>query len=179
MNGLGVNELKKRLKSMEQKELIQLICDLYKTNKYVKMDLDSKLNAEISNPVMTRKYILQIQKALDYTRGRFDIKKAKDQVKEFCQCNHDLKSQADVYLAFIESAVELTVELGDINERFYNDVVNTTWKYVEVVNQLDERIIASYYPRLRHILYQIQDIGWGFEDEMYDAFYNIDGFCNE
>lgn len=172
---MGVSGLKKILKAKEQKELVQIICDMYKDNKYIATYLESQLNGQNYNRELVEQYRQNIYKQFDYTRLRFDFKKAKSLVKEFCAIVKDKQSQADIYFAFVDDAVDLTAAIGDIDERFYNGVIDMFWKYVDTVNQLDDSYVQAYQEQLEDIIAKAGAVGWGFEDGLLDAYYNIRG----
>lgn len=171
---IGVNGLKKILKEMDEKELIQLICEMYKDNKNSAIYLESRYGGYEYNGEIVQQYQKNIYKQLDYTRNSFHVDKAKSLVKEFCELVKDKKSQADVYFAFVDAAVDLTYTLGDMNERFYDTVVNMFWNYVDIVNQLDASYIQSHQRQLEIMIDKTRDIGWGFDEAMSEAYYNID-----
>lgn len=49
------------------------------------------------------------------------------------------------------------------------------WKYVDTVNQLDDSYVQAYQEQLEDIIAKAGAVGWGFEDGLLDAYYNIRG----
>lgn len=93
---MGVSGLKKILKAKEQKELVRIICDMYKDNKYIATYLESQLNGQNYNRELVEQYRQNIYKQFDYTRLCFDFRKQNHLSKNFVQLlkisNHRLIS---------------------------------------------------------------------------------------
>ena len=70
--------------------------------------------------------------------------------------------------------------LGDINESFYNSMAGM---YETVVKSLikseDLKLIEEFMPRLQEAVTDTDTIGWGFHDDLYYTFSELEDFKEE
>ena len=80
----------------------------------------------------------------------------------------------DLWLYYVECGVEFTNDYGDINESFYDSMINVYEKAVSELNvHDDENVFHRYETRFKAIVEDTSDIGWGFHDGLESLFGDI------
>ncbi len=162
---LSLTELKKRLFSKTNAELVEEIAQLYKTFPNVKEYYQSILLDDDS--VILEKY-KEIIKGEFLMRGnrfpKMRLSVARKAVTDFKKISRSTHSIADIMVAYVEAGVSCTNEFGDIDEPFYNSMESmyeTALKYV-----VKEHLFNEFGDRLFDIVDDTRDIGWGFHDQL-------------
>lgn len=71
---------------------------------------------------------------------------------------------AEIMLTYVESGIECTNTYGDIDEAFYismESMYESAWKFIA-----DKNLTDDSETRLRDIVDNTRDIGWGFHDQL-------------
>ncbi|CEG26389.1 DUF6155 family protein [Bacillus sp. B-jedd] len=168
---IKVPELKKKLKEYDQKELIQLVTELFKASK----DVQSILSVKFLGDEATEELYNNAKKAVEsgfYTkRGEPTIRlaEAKKAIANFEKLSGDEEKTLDLMLYYVELGVDFTNSFGDIDYTFYNSMVGM---YDKVTSKcaMEEEYYHSFASRLKQILYETADIGWGFHEALVDSF---------
>lgn len=162
---LSLTELKKRLSSKTNAELVEEIAQLYKTFPNVKEYYQSILLDDDS--VILEKY-KEIIKGEFLMRGnrfpKMRLSVARKAVTDFKKISRSTHSIADIMVAYVEAGVSCTNEFGDIDEPFYNSMESmyeTALKHV-----VKEHLFDEFGDRLFDIVDDTRGIGWGFHDQL-------------
>lgn len=179
MKKLGVNGIKRKLKTMNHNELEKLIIDIYKNNKQANLYLESLFNDEDNDLEILRSYQKKVMKELDFSKSTINIKKASDYVKEYCQITNNKEHQATIYLTYVYYAAQTTHIYGDMNQKYYHQMINMFDKFATIANQCEISYVQNNQKYLSDIIDNVRDLGWGVEEEMMDIYINIDGVEDE
>ena len=179
MKKLGVNGLKSKLKMMNQNELEKLIIDIYKNNKQANLYLENLFNDQDNGFDILRSYQNKVMKELDFSKSTINIKKASDYVKEYCQITNNKEYQATIYLTYVYYAAQSANIFGDMNQRYYHQMITMFDKFAAIANQCDISYVKNHQKYLSNIIDYVRDLGWGVEEEMMDIYMNIDGVEDE
>jgi len=167
---MGLTDLKKELKKLDKKKLIDLITDLYKKNKSVKEFLDfytSPNEKELFN-----KYRDKVFEAFYPKRG-FGLKltDGKKAISEFKKFEPSTKLIADLMLFYVETGVDFTNDFGDIDENFYSSLEKI---YVEALTLMrNNDLLEKFANRAGKIIEETSGIGWGFHDYLADVYFDF------
>lgn len=161
---LKVSELKEHLNQLDKKQLIQLIAELHKTDEKAQQFFMMQFNREDA----TLDLLEKTKKSVDqnYSMGprgqlHLDFPKIKKEIKEFEKLSNDLEKTTDLQLYFVESGTEFTLTYGDIDERFYNDLLNMFAKVIDTC-EVDEKIFEHFENRLSKVVTRSENIGWSY-----------------
>ena len=69
----------------------------------------------------------------------------------------------------VEWGNAFTVEYGDIDERFYDNLESLFRKTVLFLKTMDGQATEAYLPRLKAVVEAASGIGWGYYDGISDA----------
>lgn len=76
----------------------------------------------------------------------------------------------DLMIHFVECGNGFTLEYGDIDEGFYDALVNMYVKAVKVTQDLPFPDRQSFRERLRTLTESSEGIGWGYHDSLCAAY---------
>ncbi|RHW43511.1 hypothetical protein D1B31_02305 [Neobacillus notoginsengisoli] len=176
---IKVSELKKELKEYDQKELIQLITELFKTSK----DVQSILSVKFLGDKATEELYSQAKKSIeneffpDRGEPKLRLANAKKTISNFGKLTgHELKT-LDLMLFYVEQGVKFTNAYGNMYDSFYNSLA---MMYDKVTSKcgMEEEYYNHFAERLENVLENTVDMDWGFYEELAESYYNT-GYPNE
>lgn len=180
MTLLKVSELKKELKSIDQKELVQLITELYKLNKEVKQYLSNKFIGEEAEEALYNETARKIRNEFfpDRGDGKLRLQEAKKAISNYKKLSGDELSTLDLMLYYVELGTDFTLAYGDIDQRFYRSMESMYYNVVKECNNKKE-----YYDEIKDRLYSIVEktdgIGWGYHDVIVEYYYYLNWLDDE
>ena len=180
MTLLKVTELKKELKELNEKELIQIIAELYKMNKDVQHYLSNKFGGEAAIEDLYEKTKKKIKDEFfpDRGFGKMRLGEAKKAITNFKKLSSDTVRTIDLMLYYVELGTEFTNTNGDIDERFYDSMNSTYDKVIEECNK-NEEYYKIFKDRLYGVIKDSSGLGWGYHDALCDSYYALDWLDDE
>ncbi len=177
---IKVTDLKKQLKAYDQKELIDLVVEMFKANKDVQNYLSSKFLGDEVNEELFKKARKKIENKFfpDRGFGKLRLAEAKKEITAFKKATNDEKRTVDLMLFYVEQGVEFTNSFGDINEGFYVSLVRM-FDQVAVECDRNEVLYREFSSRLSRVVSKAQGTGWGFEEALSEIYYSIDWVHDE
>jgi hypothetical protein len=171
---IKVTELKKALREFEQKELINLLTELYKLNGDVKEYLSIKFSGEeaIDELYMKTKKKITDEFFPDKGFGKMRLAEAKKAISNFQKITDHRVKAIDLMLYYVEIGTEFTNTYGDIDERFYNSM-NSMYNKVADECDKDVEMFNSLKERLYSVVEESDGIGWGYHDDLANRYYSI------
>ncbi|MBC3805396.1 hypothetical protein GH808_13310 [Acetobacterium fimetarium] len=178
---LTVTELKKELNKLDQKQLADMIADLYKKDEKVKDILCVRLMGEAYKNALLEKYKTKMH---DLFFPRFNLtmpalKSAKALITEIKKIGDDEMS-LELMLYYVECGNEFTNAYGDIDDPFYSSL---TGMYAQFVKQLNikgtESTYLKYQERINDLVASSAHIGWGYGDYLLEKSFEIEWFGEE
>ncbi|MFS0862016.1 DUF6155 family protein [Fredinandcohnia sp. 179-A 10B2 NHS] len=174
MSKLNITELKKSLKQLEQKELIQLVADLYKLNSDVKDYLSSKFGGEEVALELYNKAKKKIQDEFYPDRGlpKLRLSEAKQAISDFKKSTGNSSLVADLMLLYVELGTEFSREFGVMETQFYNSMV---FMYDKVAEECEnnEELYNLLKERLYSCVSMSEEGDWGYNEALIEIYYNI------
>jgi Family of unknown function (DUF6155) len=164
---MGIKELKKELKKLDQANLIDLIIDLYQKNKPVMEQLDFRFNPNETE--LVKSYKKKVLEAFYPKRGdQFHLKIGKQAISDFRKLKTKPDSLADLMIYYVECGVRLTREYGDIDENFYSSLESVYQDVMKLIAIND--LYEKFEDRAFKIVEDTKNIGWGFHDFLGDEY---------
>ncbi|MBM7691304.1 hypothetical protein JOC77_000709 [Peribacillus deserti] len=175
MTLLKLNELKKELKALDHKELIQLITEIYKVNKDVQHFLSNKFLGEEAINDLYKKTKKKVKDEFFPERGfgKLRLGEAKNAISNFKKLSSDELKTLDLMILYVELGTEFTNAYGDINMKFYDSMVSMFDKVVIECHK-NEKVLNSFKSRLYTIVQESEGIGWGYHEVLCDIYYSLD-----
>jgi hypothetical protein len=158
---MGLTDIKKELKKFDKDKLINIIADLYKTNKSIKEFFDFYVNP--NERQLFNKYRDKVFEAFYPRRGfNYKLKDGKQAISDFKKLGPSADLLADLRLFYVETGVKFTNDFGDINEAFYKSLATT---FVDALTLMEkENLLDKFEERVGKIIDETSGIGWGFHD---------------
>lgn len=163
-----IPQFKKQLKTMDEKQLQQLLVETYKTSKEIKQLLNVFLREDDYEKELIGEYKMKIDKVFfpNNFRTDFSLTNAKALLKEgekFCITQENL---IDLQLSFVERGVDFTNAYGDISASFYDTLTRNFAKAVEnILKDESDDLLKIFKRRCQTIRDNTSHIGWGFAFE--------------
>ena len=174
---LTEKSLEKKLYNMNTEELIQMIMNLYKSNKSVEQSINLQIIGDAYGNDLLEKYKKRLYKIFnpsDIVRMGFSIDNAQNVLSEFADvCVNDKgRWYGDLALYFSECATDFTMSFGDIDEDFY-DILGDAYHDAVVAASDNEELYKLWKDRLESILHDFAGFGWGMDDYISEEYYSI------
>ncbi len=165
---MGLKEVKSELNKLEKETLIKHISELYKKFKPVKEYFDFYINPDESK--ILEEYREKVREGFYPKHGdRLRLSISRKAINDFKKLGTSKESIADLLLYYVECGVELTNELGDIDENFYTSIENAYGTSLELMDK--EGVLSKFKDRALEIVNETENIGWGFHDYLGDVYY--------
>jgi hypothetical protein len=176
---IKVSELKKQLKQYDQKELVELIVEMFKNNKDVQNFLSSKLLGDEAIEGLFTQARKKVENEFfpDRGHGKLRLAEAKKEINVFKKTTNDQKRTVDLMLFYVEQGVEFTSSFGDISEGFYTSMIKMFDQVAEECDR-DEELYKAFSSRLDNVVSAAPE-GWGFQDALMDSYYSIEWVIDE
>ena len=100
----------------------------------------------------------------------YDLAVAKRAIREFSQASSDPEAIADLMIYAVECGNRFTLNCGDIDEDFYDGLIEIYAAAIKIVLQLPKHVRSVYRRRLEKIMESSDGIGWGYHDDLGNLF---------
>ena len=100
----------------------------------------------------------------------YDLAVAKRAIREFSQASSDPGAIADLMIYAVECGNRFTLNCGDIDEDFYDGLIEIYAAAIKIVLQLPKDVRSIYRRRLEKIMESSDGIGWGYHDDLGNLF---------
>lgn len=169
----------RKLSDLRKHELIKLVNALKSQGEENASLIDAFLAGGKSEPVLKR-YMKMIDKALDcdvLTNLDYDLEKMKRHVRSFLNASSDDLSKTKLLVYAVQKGNRLTLDLGDLDEEYYTDMLELFEEAVKSVSQLKKsgHEVFDLVEKLRNIVVSTKDVGWGYHDDLADTYYKSFG----
>mgnify|MGYP006291736231 CR=1 FL=1 len=166
------SDVKSVAASLDQKQLLALLGDLYRHSRDNQAFLHARFGIG-ADPLGPYKVTIDECMYPDVLKNTpIQISKAKRAISSYVKAAGDPIGEAELMVFFVECGNSFTLEYGDINEGFY-DALNTMYRRsIRKVLSLPEEQQGKFRDRLRNIMESSSGIGWGYHDMLCDDYYN-------
>lgn len=165
-------EIKVILEKSEEKELLSLIKDLYSLNKDNKHFVHARLFHDESSLEPYKKIIEDAVYPDIYKKNsRIRLSDGKKAIREYKAASKDPNNILELMVFFIECGNNLTINVGDIDEQFYDSLCNMFDDVLKLLKDSEQEVVDRFRPRLQNVVNDAQGIGWGYFDYINDVFH--------
>jgi len=92
-------------------------------------------------------------------------------ISDYKKATGDQNGVLELMVYAVECGNDFTVEYGDIDERFYDNLVSLFSKAAQLLKTMDAQTKDAVLPRLIAVVEKADGIGWGYYDGISDALY--------
>jgi len=164
-------DVKKLIKKFDKNQLIELVGDLYRLSADNKIFFHTRFSLG-QDPLETYKRIIQnaMHPYLENDEV-LDVETANEAIKNYSKAVDNPKGEAELMIFYVECGNNFTLSYGDIDEDFYDSVLDMYELAIETVQALpiDEQRI--FRERLYEIMESGSGIGWGYSDGLSGLYY--------
>lgn len=165
-------QLKKQLKSLSHDDLVLLLLELYDVKKEAKDFLNYHFKPNEKEKFEEYRAIIEDEftpHGRKVEQLRFSV--CKKAISNFAALKPSPVLQADLMLFLAEQAAWFTAEFGDMWEQYYISAVNNFKRALVFIEKYNLK--NSFMPRIIQCLRWSDECGWGFPDDMYQAYYDV------
>lgn len=162
--------MKTVLARLDRQGLLELISDMYHLSKDNKDFLHTRFS--IGDDILaTYKKIIKECMYPDIQNGSVRIHRAKRAISDYSKAIHDAKGEAELLTYFVECGNKFTLDYGDIDEDFYDSLLDVYSQAIKKVLTLPDHEQGDFRKRLKKIMLSSNGIGWGYHDSLCDDYY--------
>lgn len=164
---MALSELKKYLTTLEKDQLIEVVTNLYKSNKSVKEYFNFTINPD---PTATFKiYDDKVYHAFFPKRGnQLKLKDAQKAISDFKKLNPQPTHLAELLMRYVESGVFFERQFGDISDSFYSTGIKHFEQALLLLSQ--ENRLGDFSGRINEIVKNSQKVGFDFPDDIKEVY---------
>ncbi len=167
-------DVRRTLASKSQKELLNLIRDLYALHPEVKDFINARFVVSAAN---LKPYQKTIQEALcpDVIHEEdLDLERGQKAINDYKKATNDPIGTLDLMLHYVESGTQFATMYGYGDAYFFESLDEIFTQAVKMIKQNEQEVIDRFLPRIKAIVQEADSIGWGYGDSLYgtleDAF---------
>lgn len=163
--------VKKHISSFDKKQLIALVGDIYRLS----MDNKNFFHTRFSlgqDPLEPYKRVIEnaIYPSLEDDEI-LNIEIANKAVKSYSKAIDNPQGEAELMVFYVECGNDFTLSYGDIDEEFYDSVLDMYKQAIETVQELPLNEQNAFKERLYEIMESASYIGWGYPDGLSGLYY--------
>jgi len=170
LNKFSWEKARSSLKGYDRDGLLQLVGEMYQLSSENRNFLQARL---MPDPGRAAPFKKRLRKALNpdaVGKDCYDLAMAKRTIREFSQAISDPEAIADLMTYAVECGNRFTLNCGDIDEDFYDGLIEIYAAAIKKVMQLPKDARSTYRRRLEKIMESSDGIGWGYHDDLGNLF---------
>ena len=167
-------KIKTELEKLPEESLLKLLQGLHSLSPQNKAWLQAQLFPMGQDTVYLEKCRKRIVKLVYDPKRKFPdnprFRDAKKVITEYKKATKDLRGTLDLMLTYVERGHAFTNDFGDIDEPFYNTLLNMFERFATELKMSPAR--RELYDLFRSRLLKMRatsEIGWGYGDEIQDT----------
>lgn len=178
-------QVEKILQKAEKTELVDLIRELYGHSVGDRMLINSRYLGESVKTKMNKmldQYRKIIKEEFSPEEGleKIHYYVAERAINDYSNASGDFLGTLDLMLTYVEGGVQFARIFGTIDDEFYDNIEGMLERFCE---QLKTEEGQKYYHLFRERLLKVdvglENVGWGFEEAIYDLISDIEDFFEE
>ncbi|SPD73849.1 conserved hypothetical protein [uncultured Desulfobacterium sp.] len=170
--GPSWSEVKAALVTLDQKQLLNLVADLYRLSNENKTFFHTRFGIGDDQLGPYRKIIEECMFPDIYSNKPIQVSKAKKAISDYSKAVGDPAGIAELMTFFVECGNSFTVNYGDIDEAFYDALNRMYRRTIDKVLTLPKERQDEFRARLEVIMTSSSNIGWGYHDTLCDDYYD-------
>lgn len=171
---MAKGRLREGLMGLSKEQVVEIVLDLYGASEEAKAWFEFRLEPDSSAELERYKKAIQ---------GQFYRRNGAPKNPSFKECNAliatfkklvpDLYAIADLMLYYVEQGCSLTAEFGDYEVPFYTALDNNFHKAIKFIYENGLR--EEFRPRMKKMIKSVECCGYGFQDTLWDMYYQYAG----
>jgi hypothetical protein len=159
-------DLRAILNKSDRKDLLKLVADLYALRKENQNFLFARFLKDDRTLAPYKKTIEHHISPAEPWKNPVKLSLARRAISDYRKAIGDPKGLAELMLFYAECGFNYTLELGDIDEAFYNSIVSVYRDGLKMLEQCDQDVIDELLPQFKSAFDSSFDSGWGLYDAL-------------
>jgi hypothetical protein len=160
-------DIKKSIKKLDSSQLIDLLKDLYQLSEENKSFLLARCLIGSDSLGRYKKVILDsLYPDVMDEHDNFEFDRADKAINAYAKATSDDEGIADLMIYYVECGNKFTLDYGDIDEFFYDALIQMYEKAVKIVFKMPKKKQETFRKRLKTIMMSANGIGWGYYDDL-------------
>jgi hypothetical protein len=169
----------KKIYNLHHDELMKLLNGLKSLSEENRAFIEMFLDQSQSEPSIKR-YKQMIKRSLEFDELRgcdYDLDKMHRHLKSFFKASTNKVARAELMVYAVEAGCRLTIEWGDMGEDYYDFMLDLFREMLQIVSVLPDKEDgkSNLIVRIKKLIIRLEDVGYGFQDDIGDAFYDYFG----
>ncbi len=168
-------DIEKAIINFEPSEIVSIVRDLYQISEENKIFLNARY---AEDGITYKRYKVIIHQCLypDVMNRTidFEFERAEKAISNYAKATGDDERTTDLMIYFVECGNRFTLDYGDIDEVFYDTLIEMYEKAVGRVSKMTKQRQVPFRKKLEKIMKSSDGIGWGYHDDLcyfyYEAF---------
>ena len=169
----GWSAARQHLTTWNKPALLALVKDLYEAAAVNRDFIQARCQADENGGEALEKYrrkiVEQFFPACGF--GKLKLSEARKAIRDYRKATGNVAGTAELLMTYVENGAQFTREYGDIDERFYDNLVSLFSKAAKLLKTMDAQTKEITLPRLISVVEKAVGIGWGYHDGITDALY--------
>lgn len=176
------SDLKKSLQKADEKELINIIRDLYRYSEdnrryLLAMCFDRE---EAAGVMEEYREIIKNEFFPKKGYGELRYSVAEKAISDYSEASGDFAGKMELMLTYVENGVKYTKEYGDVDEEFYDKIYEMLEQFRALLKTPEGKpLYTGFKQRLLKVRDDSEEIAWGFGDAVDILVDNIEEFFEE
>jgi hypothetical protein len=164
----GWSSVREQLKEWPQHALTALIKDLYDASPANRDFLHARFQAEETGGVALDAYRRKIIEQFFPRRGfgKLKLAEARKAIRDYRKAAGNAAGTVELMLTFVENGTEFTLEFGDSDGPFYNQLASVLNEMVQLLCQEGAELYSRFRERIVRLETLGGNLGWGYGDEL-------------
>jgi len=154
----------------EKRQFIDLLGDLYRLSS----DNQNFFHTRFSmgeDPLAPYKRIIQNAIHPDLEDNEtLDLESAQNAISRYSKAVDNPKGEAELRIFYVECGNNFTLDYGDIDSDFYDDLLEMYEYAIETVLELPIKEQKDFRQRLQEVMKSASGIGWGYHSGLCDLY---------
>jgi hypothetical protein len=170
---LNWSAVKAAIHQLDEKEQMFLIKDLYNISKENRDFLHTRFSIGF-NPEASYKKVIEDSLYPDVMGNEdFQYQRAHRAIKNYIAAGGSDEGIIDLMIYFVECGHQFTLDYGDVDEIFYDTLIEMYGKAVNKILTLPKAKQKLFLGRLKKIMESSDGIGWGYHDDICHYYYDV------
>jgi hypothetical protein len=161
------SEVKKSLAAMPPPKLLALVKELFELSSDNRDFLIARF-ASVPESRSLKPYRARVKNPFFPGGGGFgdlDMRDARAAIREYEKATGDVKGTLDLMLTFVEAGNRFTRTYGDIDARFYDNVLSMLDRFAKrLISPEGRPLYPEFSDRLKDLYTTSRNFGWGYSD---------------
>jgi hypothetical protein len=176
------SDLKKSLQKSDNKELLNIIQELYRYSEDNRRYLLARLidKDEISRVMEEYREIVVNEFFPKKGYGELRYSVAEGAIREYSEASGDFAGKMELMLTYVENGVEYTNKFGDIDEEFYDKIYEMLEQFCILLKTPEGKLLyTGFKQRFLKVREDSEELAWGFGDAVDILITKIEDFFEE